>query len=157
MILPSKVGNSLFHAASLFLTLSITSRQNSFSVGLFPLGGPSVSLAAFALHSLVNKAFEQTCSSNPIPSRPLLLRLTFRSEPSRRIEVPALGYDSIRISSEEKDSSISILKMRHLNPVWLNFSLWNFPYPKPEKHCRRSTKAVKYFACIDYLFNIPKL
>lgn len=117
MILPSKVGNSLFHAASLFLTLSITSRQNSFSVGLFPLGGPSVSLAAFALHSLVNKAFEQTCSSNPTPSRPLLLRLTFRSEPSRRIEVPALGYDSIRISSEKKDSSISILKMRHLNLV----------------------------------------
>lgn len=59
----------------------------------------------------------QTCSSNPILSRPLLLRLTFRSEPSRRIEVPALGYDSIRISSEKKDSSISILKMRHLNLV----------------------------------------
>lgn len=71
----------------------------------------------------------QTCSSNPILSRPLLLRLTFRSEPSRRIEVPALSYDSIRIISEEKDSSISILKMKHLNPVWLNFSLWNFPYP----------------------------
>lgn len=87
---------------------------------LFPLGGPSASLATFALQSR-EQGIEQTCSSNPIPERPLLLRLTFRSEPSRRIEVPALGYDSIRISLEEKDSSISILKMRHLNLVWFNF------------------------------------